>query len=636
MSRRKRDAISPTLFPFLAVLVCTLGTLILFLALVAQEAKSTARQRQQAQVEPVPDPTVLTAKAAKELIAVELFRANHLVSLRDEQTNEIERRRDELTYLDEQTNKLKTKLNQLRDEVAEATRRQTPDEVDEETLVLLREQISAEEAAIIELEKTVAGQKPRVVIVPHEGPNGTDRRAVYLECTSKGVTVWPEGVLITPVQLADTTSTANPLDAALRTIRHHAMQHFGDEVAPYPLLVVRPDGPMTYVMARKAMRDWDDQFGYELVPADVDLSFPGSDAELKKRVEVAVRQAALRQPNRFAVGSGGRGGFGPGGTSDVSRDLRGATSVGQLPGDRASTGSQRRRRLPTLSAAELDRQGRMRGYQQPNHITRDAQTGQAFYDPRSDLDRMIDNIPSRANNLNRERDADAIRASESDVATTGDRSRSEAPHSPSRIINNTFADPANFGLPSESASSPDQPPRDPPSLSFRPNEPSPSEGEITTSSAQQHAAANSSRPNEQRSQGSAGATPSRPSMQLTPPQNDPNVPQRQPPPSSMARPSTPSKPDVRRQGRDWALPSQMAQMRGTEVVRTIRMECHHDRFVLIDARDPSRSETFLFENGDIQRATLKLATSLRDRVETWGTSLPGGRWQPRLGVDVMP
>jgi hypothetical protein len=41
-------------------------------------------------------------------------------------------------------------------------------------------------------------------------------------------------------------------------------------------------------------------------------------------------------------------------------------------------------------------------------------------------------------------------------------------------------------------------------------------------------------------------------------------------------------------------------------------------------------------NGDVERATLELATALRDRIEQWGPALPGGRWQPRLEVRVMP
>ena len=49
MSGRRRTTLAPSLFPFLAVLVCTLGTLILLLALVAQNATETAEQNARAQ-----------------------------------------------------------------------------------------------------------------------------------------------------------------------------------------------------------------------------------------------------------------------------------------------------------------------------------------------------------------------------------------------------------------------------------------------------------------------------------------------------------------------------------------------------------------------------------------------------------
>jgi len=45
MSRRRGKTLAPSLFPFLAVLVCTLGTLILLLALVAQNATDAAEQQ---------------------------------------------------------------------------------------------------------------------------------------------------------------------------------------------------------------------------------------------------------------------------------------------------------------------------------------------------------------------------------------------------------------------------------------------------------------------------------------------------------------------------------------------------------------------------------------------------------------
>lgn len=45
---------------------------------------------------------------------------------------------------------------------------------------------------------------------------------------------------------------------------------------------------------------------------------------------------------------------------------------------------------------------------------------------------------------------------------------------------------------------------------------------------------------------------------------------------------------------------------------------------------------FGISDGDTERAVLELATAIRDRVDRWGAALPGGRWQPRLEVQVMP
>jgi len=44
MTRRNRQDLAPSLFPFLAVLICTLGTLILLLALLVQKSADLAEQ----------------------------------------------------------------------------------------------------------------------------------------------------------------------------------------------------------------------------------------------------------------------------------------------------------------------------------------------------------------------------------------------------------------------------------------------------------------------------------------------------------------------------------------------------------------------------------------------------------------
>ena len=58
MSRRAtgKTEVAVTLFPFLAVLICTMGSLIVLLVVVVQQAKSQGAKAEIAAVEPSPDP----------------------------------------------------------------------------------------------------------------------------------------------------------------------------------------------------------------------------------------------------------------------------------------------------------------------------------------------------------------------------------------------------------------------------------------------------------------------------------------------------------------------------------------------------------------------------------------------------
>jgi hypothetical protein len=80
----------------------------------------------------------------------------------------------------------------------------------------------------------------------------------------------------------------------------------------------------------------------------------------------------------------------------------------------------------------------------------------------------------------------------------------------------------------------------------------------------------------------------------------------------------------------------MVGVGGNAIVRTIRTQCYQDRFVLMPPAGRGVTETFQFSDGDIDQASLQLATAVRDRVDRWGAALPGGRWQPRLEIEVMP
>lgn len=712
MSGRRRQGLTPSLFPFLAVLVCTLGTLILLLALVAQNATDSAEQRaqaeQQAALKPAEeaDPMPRLERAAvASMIEEEEFRVEQLVAVRDKQTGDVEERRDQLTHLEDHLRRLHEKLQRLNTEVERATGVIPTNIVDVSAIETLSAEIAEQEAALAKLESEAQDKSPRVVIVPHKGPNGTARRPIYIECTKDGVTVWPEGSQISMLQLGDSYPTANPLDGALRAIRYHSLQAYGDTTPPYPLLVVRPDGIDSYAAARKAMKDWDDQFGYELVPANVKLAFPDADSALKKRIDLAIREAAAKQHARHAIA--GR----------AARQYSG--------------------RLPTLSAASLDRAGRAGGFRSgrdvrlPNNPNRyssgpsyasgsgSSPRGTATNDSRSEtIRRLDDRLRSAADEMKAESNQRGgsgptygdLRTPLADLQTPPSLQQG-VQNNP--LANGTTGSNRPSGQTTDSTGQPtglasgDQGSRDPSELRDRgAGDPSNREGQPRPRSfgpagSQQNGQQNGQRgettPNQfAQSAGDPSALGSNPSQtsdqsqtgqpekgselsyaDLTHPNRDGqadgtraqgrserNAPGAVPPRAngnasqaaarnSMSQaprmgqsqpqggqaggnPSAGQSDPVRRQGRDWALPRSLAGARGNKIVRTIRVQCYEDRLVLLPSGGSGATEMYGFSDGQINRATLELATAVRDRVERWGAAIPGGRWQPRLDVEVMP
>ena len=708
MSRRRRQGLSPSLFPFLAVLVCTLGTLILLLALVAQNATDAAEQnaraerlaQQPTEKAPPSSPQRLTAEAVEELLDEERFRVSQLVAFRDKQTADLEVRRDQLTQVEDHLARLRKRLKQLNDEVGLATGdTKAEEEIDQQMLITLQKQLEAEKKAIEELKAESKNKTPRVVIVPHKGPNGTDRRPVYLECDSTGVTILPEGSKITMEQLESSSYSANPLDAALRVIRMHAMREYGDPVPPYPLLVVRPDGIEAYGAARRAMRDWDDQFGYELVPDHVELAFAKPDPGLKARVDFAIRDAAAHQSALETIARGG----GRGGGGSFARGRVGGT-----------------RRLPTLSAASLDRDGRANGFR--------SHRDNAYAGQQGNRGPYVGSTPythqSRASNFNQQDAGAAARewaakmqsAAEEMRAANNDASANQGAQRPGSELQGAGAgDPVGQGLLDPQGSQADamrsitggvptyaphpnqtnsgynsatgqyrQNPYasgDPQrqiqgsrtdrnrsgSAAFdgrqsgneqRAQQPGsgglemPQQGGGGTGTESQFADQSQSAESEQdRGIGAAtnqatqaqtvgtggtqssGSESSQPSAASSANQMSDQQPQSGAP--AISADMSP-RPELRRGGKDWAIPKSIAGIHGNAIVRTIRVECYPDRFVLLAPGSGGATEVFGFSNGDVERATMQLASAVHDRIERWGPALPGGRWEPRMDVMVKP
>lgn len=345
MRRRRQKPIGPavSLFPFLAVLICTLGVLIVLLVIAVQtastqkadrESQRASEQAQQARQQQAQAALLAAEKqrraqrraaqvATIDRLEDEIDRheveAEAFEGDRSRLRREVAHARDYRAHLESELKSLKTEANQMANHIKLLSTDLLAIDtlVEDEAIQSLREQVAAAEQQLVEKrENTVLRVEKKYAIVPYHGKGGTGRVPVFLECDADGVTLQPWNIRITKQDFYQPVSAGNPIDAALAAVKGYFNEHelTSREQRPYPLLVIRPDGAQSYGLARRALVSWDDEFGYELVTEDKDLDFGDLDSQLQQEVSAAVEkskqiQLALKRRRRgqFA-GAGGNGG----------------------------------------------------------------------------------------------------------------------------------------------------------------------------------------------------------------------------------------------------------------------------------------------------------------------------------------
>lgn len=286
---KRSESFAQSLFPFLAVLLCTMGALVLMLMLLISHAQSSAQETAEKVEEEIE-----WEKEKLKLVKVSLSRKYEDAKL------DIEKKRLVLQGVEQHIYELTEELAQLEKtmesvESQKDHRQASTKELDKQRDQLEKQLAEAKQTLETKL-KDPKGDKPIFAIIPYEGSSGTHRRPIYLECCDKGVVIQPEGVVISSGDLRPPYGPGNPLDAVLRTIRAEFPATNGSITSnPYPLLVVRPSGIKHYMMARAAMSGWDDQFGYELISEDLELTFPTSVPGLAKKIASTIETARQRQ-----------------------------------------------------------------------------------------------------------------------------------------------------------------------------------------------------------------------------------------------------------------------------------------------------------------------------------------------------
>jgi hypothetical protein len=606
----------------------------------------------------------LAASNVKDSADVMEVVSDELVAQRESLKKQVERRRRDLADIEDHIQRLTKNLQELASRIEQIQSHASDTEKSEsqkEALVLsLREQIDAKKKELLEEIENQKKRKPAFAVIPYVGNNGTSRRPVYLECTKQGVVIQPEGMLISVQDLKPPTGPGNPLDSALRVLRLAYQQRdvtFGINQPPYPLLLVRPDGIHTYAMALEAMSGWDDQYGYELINGDMDLTFPtsipGLNEQLTQTVEVArARQRAMiasmpraystaaREESWDSIDASIQPPAGPAGNSGSDSANRmgsvaeeGAESmkdwqlVQGMANSQVTSSIQQNAMRDGLGAGGSPSQPNPMGQnpmgQNPmgqNPIVPNQLSGQYVIsqngNPGSTAGQVPD--PSDASGMGGER---VVVAEEPQFNEGSFGSQGAGGEGGSQSVADSQSHSAQGGTGSSATGSRD------PNASTSPTQPRAnafSSGSATGDSAQSNATP------EQIAEMARSKQTANSDKQSSDGKNSKgNVSS-----GSKAKHVNPDgdlKPISVSAGQDWA--ASRAAGKATPVTRTINVVALKDRWLLRSDVDPKTFDADINMQEGPQEAGNQLATVLKKRVDSWGLSLPGGYWSPTLTIE---
>jgi hypothetical protein len=353
--RRRRHQLQVSTFPFLAVLLCAMGSLILLLLVIDRRAKVVLRAKAMEAIRQ------MDAEAEKET-------ANRAA--------EWERRRQALhAHLQREKQNLETQTARIEEKTAAAVHdleteqaqgsqldRQLQTEqatlIEEQRAIASKFQETAQKkqeseatraelarltAELVKLEQTVADlkslrqkQQRTYSLVPYRGRRGDNRWPIYVECTASSLIFHPDRWTL-PATDSGGSAILAEVDRRIRR-QQSANGDATEKQTPYLLLLVRPDGIMTYYRTLQSLRGLQIDFGYEFVEPDWVLSFPENESAAGTQPWIATDSSGDDSPSRRRRRST-RSPGGPMASGASNGPGDGASGASDRPGDPGSKGS---------------------------------------------------------------------------------------------------------------------------------------------------------------------------------------------------------------------------------------------------------------------------------------------------------
>jgi hypothetical protein len=291
--RRRRHTLQVSTFPFLAVLLCAMGSLILLLLVLDRRAKVVARAKERERQEAVlaqhskADQERMREYEQKRLALRQKLRAQEaaLHANVDSVQAEVRRKKQETLQERSRTAELQARLSALREilvreqEGYEQEQRRTASLSTKKRAVLSEHEALARELMKLEnaLVDVIAFRKRQAQtysLVPFLGKSSENRRPIYVECQADQIIVHPERMIAKTNSWDGTNPVQELADKLASRLKANAEE---TKQKPYVLFLIRPEGIATYYLVLGALGVRNIDSGYELIDADWALDFGESD-----------------------------------------------------------------------------------------------------------------------------------------------------------------------------------------------------------------------------------------------------------------------------------------------------------------------------------------------------------------------
>jgi hypothetical protein len=318
---RKRHAIHVDTFPFLAVLLCAMGSLILLLLIFDRRAKVVARAKAQ---ENAAQAAARKAKAVDSededwkrkihqlhelLVQQQLELQNQLRAILGNKAATSQRLQDEekeILSLHKAIGEQKADLDKKRTELAVRrgvlAKASDQEKAAQKDLERFARELDQLERTLHDLQAVKRRDQETYSLVPYHGKRGANRKPIYVECTAYSLVFHPGGKSLSPLSM----TPAEFLAEAVRLGGKLPQKSDSDKEpdSPYVLFLVRPNGIASYYQAQAAMKELNMDFGYEFVEADWVFDFGGEGNVASQPWQSAPTGLASNGSGPVALGTG--------------------------------------------------------------------------------------------------------------------------------------------------------------------------------------------------------------------------------------------------------------------------------------------------------------------------------------------